>query len=77
MEIFLLLLDELDDAAATARMLLPRVLGFLLALGVFALSVGAALYWPVLAITVLLLALSVALVSALRLTPILRVKTDP
>jgi uncharacterized membrane protein len=77
MEIFLLLLDELDDAAATARMLLPRVLGFLLALGVFALSIVIALYWPGLAIAVLLLVLSVAILPALRQTPFLRVKTDP
>jgi len=76
MEIFLLLLDELDDAAATVRMLLPRILGFLMACGAFALSVAAAIHWPALALVVLL-ALLLAALPTLRTRPLLRLKTDP
>lgn len=46
MEIFLLLLDELDDAAAILRARLPQLLGLLMAFGLFALTVLAALQWP-------------------------------
>lgn len=77
MEIFLLLLDELDDAAATARLLLPRVVGFLLAIGLFVLSIAAVLRWPHLAIAALLLGLPVVVLPALRLKPLLRFKADP
>ncbi len=76
MEIFLLLLDELDDAAATARMLLPRVMGFLLACAVFALTIAAALRWPGLAV-ITLLSVLLAILPPLRLKPVLRLKTDP
>lgn len=77
MEIFLLLLDELDDAAATARVFLPRVLGFLLACAAFASTIAAAIHWPNLTLVVLVSALLVALWPTLRLKPFLRLKTDP
>jgi hypothetical protein len=47
MEIFLLLLDELDDLAALVRAWLPRLIELLLALVLFSLTVMLALSWPV------------------------------
>ena len=77
MEIFLLLLDELDDATATLRMWLPSIMGLLLACGLFALSICAAMRWPVIAALTLLLAVLVTLLPTLNLKPLLRFKTDP
>jgi hypothetical protein len=77
MEIFLLLLDEFDDAAATARMLLPRLLGLLLACGAFATSIAAAIHWPNMALIVLTSALLAALLPAPRIKLFPRFKTDP
>ncbi len=77
MEIFLLLLDELDDATATARVLLPRALGFLLACGAFVLSVVAAIHWSNVALVILLSTLIVGILPTLRLKPFLRLETDP
>jgi hypothetical protein len=57
-------------------MLLPRVLGFLLACAAFALSIAAAIHWPNMALVVLLLAIAVAILPALRLKQFLRIKTD-
>jgi hypothetical protein len=76
MEIFLLLLDELDDAAAVLRSWLPQLLSLSLACGLFLLSVLAAMRWPVMAGAILLLALLTRL-PALRLLPGWRFKTDP
>ena len=76
MEIFLLLLDELDDAAAILRARLPQLLGLLMALGLFALTVLAALQWPGLVLAGLVAALAWLLpLSRLRLQ--LGFKTDP
>lgn len=77
MEIFLLLLDELDDAAASLRMLWPQLLGFALACGLFSLSILAVMQWPNVAAVILLVAMVLTTVSALRLRPVLRFKTDP
>lgn len=77
MEIFLLLLDELDDAVASARMLLPRILGFLLACGAFGLSVLVALQWPNLALLVLFSAIALALLPLMHSLSLPRLKTDP
>ncbi len=77
MEIFLLLLDELDDAVATLCMLWSRLWGLLLSSGLFALSVLVAMYWPWLAgVGVLLLMSCWAGLSLLRLKPLLGFKTD-
>lgn len=77
MENLLLLLDELDDAVAVLRCLLPRMLAFLLAGGLFGLCVLAALHWPLAGAITLMLALLVAGVSSLRSKPSLRFRTDP
>ncbi|MGE0114728.1 MAG: hypothetical protein AB7T07_07570 [Steroidobacteraceae bacterium] len=74
MEIFLLLLDELDDAAASLRMLWRQLLGFLLACGLFAMSILTAMRWPLLAVAVILL---LALLPVLRRKPIYRYRMDP
>lgn len=76
MEIFLLLLDELDDAVATLRMLWSRLLGFFVACGLFALSIVTAMHWPVLAVIALL---CVAVWATVPATSIVRqrFKTDP
>ncbi|MGC3983042.1 MAG: hypothetical protein QM808_17450 [Steroidobacteraceae bacterium] len=80
MEIFLLLLDDLDDAVATLRALLPQLLNFLLACGLFALSVVAAMSWPILAASAVAVIAVVSVLVAgeptLRLKP-LRFKVDP
>lgn len=73
MEILLLLLDEIDDAVAGLRMLWPQLLGFLLACGLFALSIMAALRWPALAAAVILLLLAVPILAG---RPLFRFKTD-
>ncbi len=76
MEIFLLLLDELDDAAAILRARLPQLLGLLMALGLFALTVLAALQWPALVLAGLAATLAWLLpLSRLRLQ--LGFKSDP
>lgn len=46
MENLLLVLDEFDDAVATARHLAPRLLGFLAALALFSLTVLSFLLLP-------------------------------
>jgi len=46
METFLLLWDELDDAATSLRLLWPQFFGFFLALALFVATVLALMYWP-------------------------------
>lgn len=77
MEIFLLLLDELDDAAASLRMLWPQFLSFALACSLFSLTILAAMQWPNVAAVILLVAMVLTSVSALRLRLVPRFKTDP
>ena len=75
MENFLLLWDELDDAATSLRLLWPRFFGFLLASAVFAGTVLLIMTWP---LSVAIVALLTAVVLGLRqpsLTPLFR--TDP
>jgi len=49
MENLLLVLDEIDDAVAVARVLLSRFMGFFIACGLFAATVAAAIHWPLFA----------------------------
>ena len=78
MEIFLLLLDELDDAVATLRALWWQLWSFALAVGLFALCVWAATRWPLMAAGGVLLAVSIWAVPSLsRIKPLPRFKTDP
>ena len=63
MEIFLLLLDELDDAAAVLRVLWSRLFGFFLACGLFALTIVTAIHWPMLAILALSKSLGMSVVA--------------
>jgi hypothetical protein len=49
MEVFLLWMDDLDDAAVALWTLLPRAIGFLSALGVFIATGLACLRLPALA----------------------------
>jgi len=79
MEIFLLLVDDLDDLFHAFRMsLLPRLLGLFAACGAFAAALIGALSWPVTTVAVVGLA---ALIMAIRTTArsivIPRLKTDP
>ncbi len=76
MEIFLLLLDEIDDAVATLRMLWSRLLGFFIACGLFALSIVTAMHWPVLAVVALLCVIAWTALHATVFTR-QRFKTDP
>jgi membrane associated rhomboid family serine protease len=80
MEIFLLLLDELDDAAAILRVLWSRFLGFFVACGLFASSVMVAMhwpiYWPILA-AVLVIGAVVGATLPARSIRLPRFKTDP
>lgn len=79
MEIFLLLVDDLDDLFHAFRMsLLPRLIGLLTACGAFAAAVFGALSWPLATVSI---AMVIALVFAIRNTArdvtLPRLKTDP
>jgi len=76
MEIFLLLLDELDDAAAILRVLWSRFLGFFVACGLFASSVMVAMHWPMLAALLVIGAVVWAVLPAIAIR-LPRFKTDP
>ncbi|MGD9843139.1 MAG: hypothetical protein AB7F79_00120 [Steroidobacteraceae bacterium] len=77
MEIFLLLLDEIDDATAVLRGYMPRLMGLLLACGLLAVSVWSFMRWPWLVAGLLLVALLLSTISMLRLKSLPRLKTDP
>lgn len=66
MEVFLLWMDDLDDAAVALWTLLPRALGFLAALGVFIATVFACLRLPALAAPSLALLLVATLLHRAR-----------
>lgn len=76
MEIFLLLLDDLDDAVATFRALLPQLLGFLLACALFAASILVIMSWPIATAAALFVAMLLAAVPAVRFKSALGFKTD-
>lgn len=76
MEIFLLLLDDLDDAVATFRALLPRLLGFLLACALFAASILVIMRWPIATAAALFVAMLLTAVPAVRFKAALGFKTD-
>ena len=70
MEVFLLWMDELDDAAVALWTLLPRVFGFLAALAALAATGFACLRLPVVAApSVVLLLASSLLYRARRPAP--------
>ena len=78
MEIFLLLLDEIDDLTHALRMLLPTLLGFLAALALFAMTVMSVMRWPWLFVIGGIAALLVMAVrGAIRAGLLARLKTDP
>lgn len=64
MENFLLLWDELDDAATSLRLLWPPFFGFLMALALFAATIFLIMQWPLL---VALMALVVAAISGFEI----------
>lgn len=63
MEDLLLVLDELDDAVATARHMAPRILGFMAALALFSLTVLSFLFLPKFTLAAAGVLLSVVLVE--------------
>ena len=63
MENLLLVLDEVDDVVGIVRHLAPRLLGFLAALVLFALTVLTFLFLPKVALAALGVLLSVALID--------------
>lgn len=63
MEDLLLVLDELDDAVATARHLAPRLLGFLAALALFAFTVLGFLILPKVTLAAAAVLLSIVLID--------------
>lgn len=76
MEDLLLVLDELDDAVAAARHLAPRLLGFLAALALFALTVLSFLFLPKVTLGALGVLLSVVLLERVRRHLLPLAKTD-
>jgi len=78
MEIFLLLLDDLDDLFHAFRLSLPKLFGFLAACSLFGATVFTTMRWPWLLIFgMLLIAVSLAVRSVARDTTATRLKTDP
>lgn len=69
MEVFLLWMDDLDDAAVALWTLLPRALGFLAALGGFIATGFACLRLPALAVPSLALLLLATLLYRARRPP--------
>jgi hypothetical protein len=77
MEDLLLVLDEIDDAVAVIRMFASRFLGFVVACGLFAATIMAAIHWPLLAA---LLVFSAVIWATMPVTGGIkppRLKTDP
>jgi len=79
MEIFLLLVDDLDDLFHAFRMsLLPKLIGLLTACGAFAAAMFGALSWPLATISIAMIAVLIfAIRSSARSVVIPRLKTDP
>jgi hypothetical protein len=63
MEDLLLVLDELDDAVATARHMSPRLLGFVVALLLFALTVMSFVFLPKFTLAAVGVLLSIVLIE--------------
>jgi hypothetical protein len=66
MEVFLLLLDELDDVAGVVRHVWRRVLGLLIALALFFATGWLVLHQPLLSLVTVAAALSFALLEFVR-----------
>lgn len=66
MEILLQWIDDLDDALCALRHLAPRILGLLLAVGLFVGTCFAVLRLPQLALVLIALVLSTSLVEVYR-----------
>jgi hypothetical protein len=66
MEFLLLWADELDDAMGVMRHLVPKFLGFLCALALFAGTCFALIFAPHVALGVLAVCLSAALIEVAR-----------
>ncbi|HKE94825.1 MAG TPA: hypothetical protein VKB34_10995 [Povalibacter sp.] len=66
MEFLLLWIDDLDDAIGALRHLAPRILGFVVALGLFAATGIALLIAPHIVFAIMILALSVSLIEVAR-----------
>lgn len=76
MENLLLVLDEIDDAVAMLRVLWSQFAGFLLACGMFAVTVMAAIHWPVLAAVLVFAGVIWATMPKVRIR-LPRFKADP
>jgi hypothetical protein len=78
MEIFLLLLDDLDDLFHAFRMSLPKVFGLMIALSLFGATVLASMRWPWLLVSgVVVVGVIASSRTVLRDAVMLRMKTDP
>jgi hypothetical protein len=66
MEFLLQWMDDLDDALGALRHLAPRILGFLLAVGLFVGTCFTVLRIPQLALVLIALVLSASLVEVYR-----------
>jgi hypothetical protein len=66
MEFLLLWADDLDDAVGIVRHYAPRILGLLVALGLFAATCFALILAPHVTLTLLAVALSATLIEAVR-----------
>jgi len=78
MEIFLLLLDDLDDLFHAFRMSLPKLFGLMIALSLFGAVVFTSMRWPWLLVSgVFLVGVIVSARTTIRDAVMLRMKTDP
>jgi hypothetical protein len=66
MEFILLWIDELDDAIGALRHLAPKILGFLLAIGLFAVTGFALVLAPQTTLAIIAFAASASLLEVLR-----------
>ena len=77
MEVFLLLLDELDDVAGVIRHVWRRVAGFLIALGLFFATGWLALHQPLLSAVGVAAVLSFTLLDLVRRRRVEEAKKQP
>lgn len=66
MEFLLLWVDELDDAMGAARHLAPKVMGFLMAVALFAATALALVFAPQATLAVIAVMLSASLIEIVR-----------
>ncbi len=78
MEIFLLLLDDLDDLLHALRMSLRKLISFCIALSIFASIVISAMTWPWLVASLsAVLVLGIVIRDVMHGAQLPRLRTDP